>query len=97
MFPKARPECPLMTDFSPIVSSGKLVPAAIMVAPITVWGIPIDSAIPMAESTRKLALNTTPRAPIIVNMTYLLSLFFSAGFTSSHSSGGTRTLDSWYI
>jgi hypothetical protein len=64
--PNARPEWPLKIDFSPMVISGKLVPKAIIVAPITVCEIPTDSAIPMAEFTRKFALTTMPSAPAMV-------------------------------
>ena len=53
MFPKAKAECPSKIDLIPKVNSGRLVPTAIIVAPITVCGIPIDSANPTADSTRK--------------------------------------------
>ena len=53
MLPKASDECPLKKAFKLKLSSGRLVPKAIMVAPINDSGIPIDSAMTTADSTRK--------------------------------------------
>ena len=66
MLPTARLACPLNTDFKPIVNSGRLVPNAIMVAPITCCEIPASVAMEIAELTRKFALITTPNAPATV-------------------------------
>lgn len=72
MLPIAKLECPLSIDFMPMVNSGILVPNAMTVAPITCWATPREAAMEIADSTIKLALTTTHKAPIMVNKIELL-------------------------
>jgi len=53
MFPKAKAECPFKKAFTLVENSGKLVPNAIIVAPMRVLGTPANSAIVTADSTIK--------------------------------------------
>ncbi len=52
MLPRAKLGCPRRIDFTPIVSSGMLVPSATIVAPITCWDTPAEVAMVIADSTR---------------------------------------------
>jgi len=51
MLPKAKAECPVRKLLMLVENSGKLVPIAMIVAPIRDFGTPANSAIVEAEST----------------------------------------------
>src|SRR3990170_2830902 len=53
IFPKPKAECPPRKAFTVVENSGKLVPKAMMVAPIIDLDTPANSAIATADSTMK--------------------------------------------
>jgi len=64
IFPKVRARYFLRTAMMPTVSSGRDVPRAIIVEPITDCPIPVESAIIVAESTIIFALIITIVIPM---------------------------------
>ena len=83
MLPNAKLGCPRRMAFTPMVNSGMLVPTATMVAPMTCWETPAVVAIEIAAWTIKLALITTPKAPMMVKRMNCGSLLFSLHVTSA--------------
>src|SRR3972149_2252810 len=77
MLPSARSKCPFRAELTLVANSGKVVPKATIVAPITTRGIPTLSAMNDDESTMKNAVAITTLAPANANKAYLRSLLLS--------------------
>ena len=84
MLPRARSSSPLLTPAILAASSGKLVPSAIIVSPITKSLTPKYAAINTALSTKKCALRGNITSPIMTHITALM-VGTSEGISSSVS------------
>ena len=74
MLPSARSKCPFRAELTLVANSGMLVPKATIVAPMTIRGTPMLSAISEEDSTIKNAVVMTTLAPAKANNPYLRSL-----------------------
>gem|GEM_PF-3097646 len=87
-FPIAISEFLLSEAITEVASSGKLVPNAIMVSPITDSDIPYQRAIFFADHTRKFApIESHTSPPIIYRVDFITLICFVVSWFSVESSG----------